>query len=492
MTRAHKQEQQTKLLFIDDRFIEEQSGLRRCFHQAVKCDRNPIIRAEEPWEKDAAFIDSGLAIYDKEAELFKAWYQGGGCYGPEDGSNMCYATSRDGVDWDKPSLGQVEHEGSKDNNIVLLANCMMHDPAVIIDHIDSNPQRRYKAVWWGGRKDSTAESGWQLGHCVGFSPDGIQWCEHPENPVWPGDAEVAVPSGLERTSGKLVMYNSADGYGMRVTARSESDDFVHWDLPPQLVFGLDEEDPPGTEMAGLAAIDYEDTHLGMLWLARNLPEFTPGEWRDIVDRNIRQGVLGPPIEMNNTRCRTMHTELVTSVDGIDWHRCHREPLIPFGPQGSWDECIALAARPFAHDGKIWLYYTGIGRTKPTPGAATPEKIAPWNVETGLATLRLDGFASLQAGSSAGVLVTKEINFEGTDILVNADAGRGTVKLALLDEQHRPITGYTGEESQTITGDQIAAPAAWKHKPDAADLRGRRIRLKLHAENAQIYSVSIQQ
>ena len=363
-----------KHLFIDDRFVAEASGLTRRFHQARKCDRNPIIRADRPWEKDAAFIDSAMVVYDETAGRFLAWYQGGACYGPDDGSNMCYATSPDGIDWHKPSLGVVEFEGSTDNNIVLAATCMMHDPAPIIDPADPDPKRRYKAVWWGGRRDASQEGGWLLGHCVGFSADGIRWQEHPDNPVWVGDAEVAVPFGLERTAGRLVMYSSADGYGMRVTARSESDDFVRWDLPPAPVFEPDDDDPPGTEAAGLAATDYEGTHIGMLWVARNLPEPGREEWRRIIDRNRRQGFFGPPIEMNNVRCREMHTELVASRDGVRWDRIHREPLIPLGPEGSWDETLLLAARPLVHGDEIYLYYTGYGRATPTPGASRPERI----------------------------------------------------------------------------------------------------------------------
>ena len=134
---------------------------------------------------------------------------------------------------------------------------MMHDPAPIKDDADSNPERRFKAIWWGGKKCDEAVSGWQLGHCIGFSPDGIHWKEHPDNPIWKGDAEVAIPFDIVRKEGKHVMYNSQDGHGMRVVARTESDDFINWDLPSQLVFKSDDEDPPGTEMGGLCAISYD-------------------------------------------------------------------------------------------------------------------------------------------------------------------------------------------------------------------------------------------
>ena len=162
-----------KLLFLDDRHVSEMHGLSRQFGEPQVCPENPVIRADTAWEKDAAFVDSGLVVFDENDGLFKAWYQGGACYGPDDGSNMCYATSADGVHWDKPALGMVEFEGSTANNMVLRAQCMMHDPGVIIDHAEPDPQRRYKVVWWGGRADATREDGWLLGHCVGFSADGI-------------------------------------------------------------------------------------------------------------------------------------------------------------------------------------------------------------------------------------------------------------------------------------------------------------------------------
>lgn len=119
----------SRILFLDDHMIDEKKDLTRTFHEAVKCADSPVITADRPWERDTAFVDSGLVIYDEVEELFKAWYQGGACYGPDDGSCMCYAMSTNGFDWDKPSLGVIEFEGSRDNNIVHTATCMMHDPA---------------------------------------------------------------------------------------------------------------------------------------------------------------------------------------------------------------------------------------------------------------------------------------------------------------------------------------------------------------------------
>ena len=479
-----------KMLFIDNRFIAEMDGLMRRFHQAEAHADNPVIHANRPWERDAAFVDTGLVMFDENEGLYRAWYQGGNCYGLDDRSCMCYAVSEDGLRWQKPNLGLVEFAGSTDNNIALLADCMMHDPAVIIDHKEQDPTRRYKATWWGGRRDSTQPDGWLLGHCVGFSADGVEWTEHPDNPVWPSDAEVGTPFDLSRSDGKLVMYCSADGHGIRVVGRTESDDFVNWNLPPDLLFGYDEEDEPGTEFGGLAAIDYHGTHIGMLWVIRNRPGFSRAEWKEIVDRNINQGFLGPPIQMNAAACRTIHTELVVSSDGKSWQRPDRDALfIPPGAAGTWDECHSLAGRPFVHDDKIWIYYTGCGRNSPTPGATEPEQIGEWSIDTGLATLRLDGFASLHA-EGTGELLTRPFELAGRELITNVDGGDGEVRLALLDANGETVSGYGMDESKAIRGDHLRAPAVWQNNPDVSGLGGKTVQLRICLKNADLYSISV--
>ena len=482
----------SKLLFVDDRFIEKLTGLRRQFHQAKRYCDHSVLKADRPWEQDAAFVDTGMVIYDEKEKLFKAWYQAGSCHGPGDGSNMSYATSSDGVKWDKPSLGLVEFDGSKDNNIVLMATCTMHDPAPFIDYTDPDPQRRFKATWWGGRKDASQKTGWLEGHCVGFSPDGLHWTEHPDNPIWIGEAEVAAPYGLEHREGRITAYCSADGYGTRVVARTGSDDFVNWDLPPKIEFQHDEEDVPGTEFGGFCGVNYEGIDIGLLWVIENQanPPFTQQQWREIVERNVKQGFFGPPIAMNSGSPRTIHTELVVGTDDKKWQRVDRKPLIPFGPQGSWDECQSLAGRPIVVNDQIYIYYTGCGRSKKflDLGYAS-DQVDDWDYVTGLATLRLDGYASLKPEESDGMMVTKPFKLKGANVAVNADV-KGTVRLEVLDENDKPIDGFTTEEAKPIIGDHLRARATWASKSDVNELQGQQIKLKIALEDAQLYSITI--
>ena len=91
----------------------------------------PWLQSERPWEKAGA----GPLSVIQEGSRYRLWY---GCswtvrdravvapdgrlkLGSEGGgSGVCYAESSDGFNWERPSLGIVEFEGSRDNNIISL------------------------------------------------------------------------------------------------------------------------------------------------------------------------------------------------------------------------------------------------------------------------------------------------------------------------------------------------------------------------------------
>ncbi|WP_106831303.1 glycoside hydrolase family protein [Parabacteroides pacaensis] len=62
----------------------------------VRQSNNPVLSAEEPWEKVAVMCPH--VIWDKHEKLFKMWYSGGEQYEPD---AIGYATSKDGLHWTK-------------------------------------------------------------------------------------------------------------------------------------------------------------------------------------------------------------------------------------------------------------------------------------------------------------------------------------------------------------------------------------------------------
>jgi len=78
---------------------------------------------------------------------------------------LLYATSKDGVVWEKPELGLHGFDGSTKNNVV--ARDVAGGAGVFKDPHDPDPARRYKLVYDLGFSKLR----------VRFSPDGLHWGE---------------------------------------------------------------------------------------------------------------------------------------------------------------------------------------------------------------------------------------------------------------------------------------------------------------------------
>ncbi len=107
-------------LLIDKAFFDQSHNIRLRLHPARKTGEI-VLKREHPWESAtlnwfSVIQDAG--VVDKEAK-YRMWYE---CYDvpgwpTSDDTSFCYAESRDGMHWTKPSLGLVEYQGSKSNNI---------------------------------------------------------------------------------------------------------------------------------------------------------------------------------------------------------------------------------------------------------------------------------------------------------------------------------------------------------------------------------------
>src|SRR5262249_55267066 len=98
-------------LFVDN-FLIEHTTLTRTFPQAAYHELTPVLRPDRKWEQTGqnptAMVFSDGVWFDPQDSLFKMWYMGGYV------ASTCYATSRDGIKWDKPQLDVV-----KGTNIVV-------------------------------------------------------------------------------------------------------------------------------------------------------------------------------------------------------------------------------------------------------------------------------------------------------------------------------------------------------------------------------------
>ena len=109
----------------------------------------------------------------------------------------------------------------------------------------------------------------------------------------------------------------------------------------------------------------------------------------------------------------------------------------------------------------------------------------------MATIRLDGFASLAAGFDGGCVTTNPFIFDGSALLLNAKANFfASVRVEALDQQGHPIPGYTLEESVPMTEDRVDYVVRWNNRKDISKLSGRPIKLRFYLTNSRLYSYQI--
>ena len=167
--------QDDKLLMLDTRVIEQTENARLVLGTAEKAAENPLLPSDQPWENATNNYYPNVT-WDAEAKLWKMWYKDvladkdvialmdGPSTVHEVGWYLLYATSKDGLKWEKPALGLHKFAGSGANNIVA-RDCP--NVGVFKDLHDADPARRYKMVSDVGLGKPQ----------VRFSADGIHWSE---------------------------------------------------------------------------------------------------------------------------------------------------------------------------------------------------------------------------------------------------------------------------------------------------------------------------
>ena len=121
-------------LLLDERLIEKVENARLSLGTVEKHPANPLFGEERPWETQLSHMYASV-IFDREEEIYKCWYyshltgwqkdiEPGPLAAEErNGHGSCatlYATSKDGIHWQKPELQAYLYKG-KPTNIVHLS-----------------------------------------------------------------------------------------------------------------------------------------------------------------------------------------------------------------------------------------------------------------------------------------------------------------------------------------------------------------------------------
>jgi len=460
-------------LFLDNGNIARMERLRRTVHRPRKHPANPVVPADRPWENMASVY--GTTLYDERVRRFRMWYligcasdgeftdeATGERYPVPQTTRVGYAESADGVAWDKPDLGQLEWRGSRDNNMLAIGRQNPEGISVLVDEHDPDPARRYKALFWDHAADGAhfhpdlKRVLWREtdddGAYLAWSADGIRWTHAPENPVIRQYMDTNQNLLWDSKLNRYVAF-SRFGFGRKI-ARSESEDFVHW-TQPDLVLDCDAQDGEGTQFYGAGVDIYEGLYIAMLWVYRE-----GGDGR-------------------------IDTQLGVSRDGVHWERvADRQVFLPLGEPDSWDDGMARCAERIIRVGdQLYIYYSGVNGPHSGPKFPADTIVRTHKPAIGLATLRRDGFVSLDAGADGGWLLTRPFALAERRLHLNVNASNGSCVVALCDADGRALPGF--EQSQPITGDNVDAEVMW---PSVQPLAvGGAVALRIALVEASLYS-----
>jgi len=460
-------------LFVDD-FLIESTTLRRTYHQAEKYAGNPVLtpsvaaeltsvvdassRREAGAQPAVCYLGHGGVFFDPIDGLFRMFYTSGWRGG------LSTATSRDGLTWTRADFGP-------ERGAVLLPagrdqaggdNSVWFDLAApAAERIKFLTERTY------GMTDRSHVASTHTLHTIGadgrFSPAvpagrAADYCSFFYNPfrkVW-------------------VFSIKRDGPHGRTRYYAESPDFLTTAVFDRSVFwvGADRLDAPDpaigdpSQLYSLSAVAYESILLGAF-------QIHLGPRNSICD-------LGAFPKMTDIK-------LGFSRDGFHWSRPDRRAFIAATRRdGDWDRGYVHTTTGvcFVVGDKLYFPYTAYSGVAPDGrrGMYTGASI-------GLAVLRRDGFASMDAGPESGTLTTRPVVFQGSRLFVNVDTASegGELRVEILDEAGKPLAPFSIDRSTPIAVDRTLQAVAWGAEADLSALRGRTVRFRFELRRGRLFA-----
>ena len=452
-------------LFVDD-FLIQSTTLTRTQHQPLMYPGNPILTPGSSDTTGNAFPYSDGVWFDPATDQFRMWFYCGA------GNMVCYAYSTDGKSWIKPALANAV---TPNTDQVLEISPARDSGTVWMDLADPNPARKFKAFIFNG-----------YGIVVYFSPDGISWTQQSQSqyPVgviddrttlfWNPFRNVWVDSIKNYLP--LPASGSRPGYTSRVRYYAESPDLTTWtpaDFTDSFWTGPDVNDPPYVtgglypQLYNLDAVAYESVIVGLFsW-------YYPGPAYPSDDPS---GLPGPAL---------VELGAGFSRDGFQWVRPTRGsgPSNAFIPasnlSGTWNmgDTQSAGGGFLVVGDELWFYFSG--RNGPH-GVSTVGA-------TGLATLRRDGFYSMDAGSTQAELTTRPVQFAGNYMFVNVNDPSGQLLVEVTDTSGNVIAPYSKANCVPLSVNKTLQQVNWNGATDLSSLAGQSVRFNFYLTSGSLYS-----
>eukprot|EP00039_Didymoeca_costata_P012720 m.184797 g.184797 ORF g.184797 m.184797 type:complete len:589 (+) comp15563_c0_seq7:156-1922(+) len=484
-------------LFVDDFLIDKSmtKGVAITYHNATyRDDVNPVLRPTENWENVSHGTDpyplfafaspfSGGLFWDPLDSLYKMWYR---C-GP---GKQCYATSTDGIKWDKPILDVVPGTNIVNDNTI--------DGSTVWLDVDPNvpKEERYKmaAVFAYNHYRS---------YTILYSSDGIHWnvVLNQTGPIedrssiflnptrtprkWVYSIKSGPKPDAEGPFGRSRSYWEVDRLEVGANWSTYSDADVQDENSAYNWTNADKFDPPWgcgsenyTQLYNLDAVAYESVIVGLfsIFTGKYCPSGAgmnrTGEWDSVFLGFSRDGFSwSRPIIDGQHRVFLPMDAHVVHGDDWRWNKANVQSVGGGFTMGS-------------KSGSPLRFYVG-ARTG-------PDQIIG-NATCGFAELRRDGFASIgmEPGAETSVLVTPLLTASNMNYLfVNAN-NTDDMKIALLDSTGKAIPGHAASDYRgtvpASSGDRLLVK--WSGNSSVSDYgtSGVRLQITFTSSQAALYS-----
>ena len=463
-------------LFVDHHLVDALEGeARQVLHHPVP--REVVLVSDRPWEGNGL---NYVTVF-QDGDLYKMYYRGGeydrGVTSMHE-QVYCLATSRDGIHWERPSLGLVKFGGSKDNNILLTEKdkalgYICHNFSPFLDtNPDASKLERYKAVGGG-----------PLFALV--SADGVHWRKATDTPIiTKGAFDSQNLAFWDSVRGEYRAYHRQFRNGRDVMTETSARFSSGWTEP---VF-LEYSPGRGGELYTNQITPYKRApHIflgfptryedrGLNPATRHLPQW---DYRQLRSKGSR-------------REGTAVTEglFMSSRDGAHFH-VFQEAFV----------------RPGLRTRDSWFYgdnyqNNGLVVTRSTLAEDAPDELSMYLTESTLQngkpgklrryTIRMDGFVSINAPMKGGRVISKPIRFFGSQLSLNcSSSARGGVRVGLTNLQGKPLPGYSLENCPWIYGDFLDRTVEWIQSGEVTDdlgsTAGQPVKLVFELKDADLFS-----
>lgn len=470
--------------FFWDNYIIDTAKTTAEFKQHKPVFEGVAFEADNLWEEGMGYF-----TILKDENLYRMWHGSHVIWFDktyEPSSLVCYAESRDGINWTKPALGQKSIEGCFDNNIVLGSKEGKSDNFFVFKDEHGLPEERYKGI------GACAVKGDMNHLCCWVSEDGFNFkkkyllgthgaYDSMNTAFWDKEKETYVCY--------FRGYHCFDENGNFVERSKTGDDGTVRDI--RVIYSKNFEAWSEDKLLEYCDVDgnsleeyplytnnvcpyYRGEHISLGFPVRYVSNLL---WTDNFDRLCGKEERLKRIKRSTPRGGLALTDciLMLSRDGEKFVR-YDNAFMDGGPENSQNWVY----------GDCYLNYGYVETKDRVKGADNRLSIYSkrghgWGkAKLDRYSLRIDGYISMRAPYKGAKIVTKPFVFSGDTLEANfATSARGFVDIKISDEEGNYIS------SGIIKGDKVDKVISFDGEIE--NFSGKTVVMEIDMKDADIYS-----